>query len=466
MKIWRNLTFKLLLLTCLTLSFLTPSSARGNEVNLGFENGTEGWVVVASGAVLTATVVEGPRDLPAVGVPTLVSPTEGNKFFVFDMDNPSSAVVTKELSNILTLSLDVIYINVSTFQLYANDGNDLVLTLDIGNQWLRVDVLQPGAISTTLDVADIMFTLFDSNPEVDTQGALSGVWQTVSSPGSFSNGVLRMITVNTDGFLVVGLDNLSITRIPEEAPRPDFIFINNPDDNTYRARINSDGKSLICSAGKYQYGLPGDIVDVTFNDVIYQLFVDGNLAGSITADASSASWDISEVTAKGLATCSISLGFNGARLSDSSDSNRNIFNAASLTKEIQHRSARSLESRKLQDALNALIKARSEIRSAFESQRLALNSSYENTIQELKSALESGKITSKQYTPGVRAANAEYREKLLPLSNSYQSSLTENTNGPTAANSESQSQLLEALKAIDASFAETLEKVGYGVVLN
>jgi hypothetical protein len=254
--------------------------------------------------------------------------------------------------------------------------------------------------------------------------------------------------------------------VPEEAPRPDFIFINNPDDNTYRARINSDGKSLICSAGKYQYGLPGDIVDVTFNDVIYQLFVDGNLAGSITADASSASWDISEVTAKGLATCSISLGFNGARLSDSSDSNRNIFNAASSTKESQHRSARSLESKKLQDALNALIKARSEIRSAFESQRLALNASYENTIQELKSALESGKITSEQYTPGVRAANAEYREKLLPLSDSYQSSLTENTNGPTAANSESQSRLLEALKAIDASFAETLEKAGYGVVLN
>lgn len=226
MTIFQNNSFvKLLLVISLTFTFLTPGSARGDESNMGFENDdTEGWTVTTEGATLTAGTVTGEVSLPEPILETLVSPTEGSHFFVFDMGGPSSAVVTKELADIFSLDLDVIYINQALFTLYANDGNALNIT--DSNQWLRVDVLRPGAISTSLDPEDIMFTLWDSNPYVGEEDVFSGVWQTLTSPGSFSNGVLRMITVNTNGFLTVGLDNLRITGISNasvpELPQTDF----------------------------------------------------------------------------------------------------------------------------------------------------------------------------------------------------------------------------------------------------
>lgn len=248
-------------------------------------------------------------------------------------------------------------------------------------------------------------------------------------------------------------------------PTPDFIFMFDPQDKTSKARIGKQGSQLTCSAGKYRFGLPGSEADFAYKGLTYRLFVDGNLVESTTSDDSSVTWDISKLTATGLATCSVSMTLMGTTLVDTSDGNRNIGNNAVATKANQRSSTVLAHSKQLQDALAALSKARTQIRASFEKQRISINADHQAKMDQLKSSLAQGSIDSKAYAQGVRTLKAAYQEKLSAATTAYKGSLESNTRASSGAADASQSQLVQALKAIDATYAQSLEDAGYGVVV-
>ena len=213
MIIVRNISFIVkssFLLLCSLTFVLLGSSASADDLNHDFELGTDqGWNFTGDGSLTLNEVVESVQTLQGGDS---IEPNSGDFFFLFDMFGPSSSTVTKNLTNISTLSIDMLFANYGSFTEYV-DGEDNGITG--GNEmWVRLDLIKTSANSNSLSQDDIIQTLFDSNFEIGAAGANNLLWTTYSTnlDGAPSELVLRMITVNTNTYLSVALDNLRVTK--------------------------------------------------------------------------------------------------------------------------------------------------------------------------------------------------------------------------------------------------------------
>jgi hypothetical protein len=196
--------------TGLTLATAIPSSASGLNIlsNGGFESGsfTPGWTATNAGAggwevSSTGTSVNGVTDAPA----------EGHYTALYTQSDPTSGVLVSDPFTVpagSTLSLDFAYASAYP---WAQNVNPYDLTLDNGNQWLRVDVIKASAASNSLTPSDILLTLFNSQ---SGSPATTQSWTTLSASLASLAGQsveIRVIAVDADSFLPVWIDGVDVT---------------------------------------------------------------------------------------------------------------------------------------------------------------------------------------------------------------------------------------------------------------
>ncbi|MDQ3666091.1 MAG: PEP-CTERM sorting domain-containing protein [Acidobacteriota bacterium] len=216
------------LLTTLALAVFTlvaSSAVRADEllINGGFETGTfAGWTTVARPGSNGNLFIDNNNTLPLSGRPT-VGPASGNFFAVTDMGGPG----TYSLLQTFVVSGAQSQVILS-FSLFTNNAAGQVIVNPAGldhtmgpNQHIRVDILS--AAATPFDTGAGVLANFilggsatnGPNPYVNLVFDITAL---VGLGGTFQ---LRFAEVDNQGFLNMGVDNVSINATPAGAPVPE-----------------------------------------------------------------------------------------------------------------------------------------------------------------------------------------------------------------------------------------------------
>ncbi len=267
--------------------------------------------------------------------------------------------------------------------------------------------------------------------------------------------------------LVIGVNTI-LLRIdagsdPTPIILPEFSFYDS-DEKDSRIRISRESDKLICTAGKYRYGMQNDWIEAPMNSVSYSLFLDGKLISTQVIDGNSHNFNVSELgDSKGLATCSLTLTFGGASLKDYSDWNSNILIDAQSVKSSSISKSRLENSIMLKSKLLELDDARVLIRQNYKLEREQRNLEYWRLNAQLKMAFELGLITSREFTSRIRQINLntlkEINEsRLLQIKNLELNGLARVT-----VLHENEIALEKAIESADSTYALTLQEAGFAI---
>lgn len=270
--------------------------------------------------------------------------------------------------------------------------------------------------------------------------------------------------------LVIGVNTVlfefNLGSAPEPVILPDFSF-GDPNKIDSRVRISRSGEQIICTAGKYFYGMPGEKSEAPMNGVTYSLYLDDVLIKSAVGDGSVHAFDTSSLNgAKGHVTCELQLSIGGATLRDKSNWNSMILSNAQSTKANAVFESGRANAFALSKTLANLNDAKNLIRSSYTAARELRNAGYEITISKLKRDLESGVITTKSFISLLRELNSSTLILINESRTQKVMDLEANIEARSAAERESQSALLKELEALNAEFAKMLEDTGYAVTLS
>lgn len=202
---------KRLLLLCASLAMFAiaaPSAPAATVVNGNFENGLDGWTVTdepgSSGSWLTyvgTTPPNSPNTAPAsIGTSAIA-----------DMTGETSTAITQDIflpageSHFLDLRF--------WYQNYASWFIPSPLsfsTADAPNQNFVIDVIKPTADPFTANPADILskVTITDGSQPTSSNGWIGGGAELSAFAGQTVR--LRAVDVNTENFLLAGLDEVKI----------------------------------------------------------------------------------------------------------------------------------------------------------------------------------------------------------------------------------------------------------------
>jgi len=198
----------------------SPLQADQLIINGGFENGLIGWITsVSSGSAPGNFLVTGLDITPLSGLPT-VGPGSGNSYAVSD----SSGAGARALPQTIIVPADT-GSAILSFDLFVNNwaGDTIInpngLSFTNGpNQHARVDLIRVGSDPFSVDTTALRnFYLgadedFPPNDYTRYSFDITDLAQTI---GSFQ---LRFAEVDTESFMHVGLDNVSVLStnlIPE-----------------------------------------------------------------------------------------------------------------------------------------------------------------------------------------------------------------------------------------------------------
>jgi hypothetical protein len=225
-------TSKKILLASIALGItvlLFPINATANELilNGGFENGLTGWTTFSTNTSVYSSNFYAASGTfsPISGHPT-PGPQAGNAYAVTDQTGPSVQSLLQTFTVFPGAGSVVL-----TFDMFENNWAGVTSVNPVGlteaggiNQHIRVDILT--AAATALDTGSgVVGNLILGG--VNTTGTpwahyTFDISSLVAAGGTFQ---LRFAAVETQNYINLGVDNVSINATPSEVPEPATIFL-------------------------------------------------------------------------------------------------------------------------------------------------------------------------------------------------------------------------------------------------
>jgi hypothetical protein len=213
--------------------------------------GNGGWSATASGT----STCSGSTNAP-----------DGSYAGLWDMSFISWGILTQDVTVPAGGVLSVNYAYANNGGGWVQDGTD-AFDLGASNQWIRIDVISSTAARDTLDPADILATIFDSQTG---SPALSQGWVTgTASLAAFAGQTVtfRVATANDQGCLPVWVDDLTFGTASGEGNRAGYCAAAG-NDNPYTGVTYTPGTFL-----DLVYGQPSG--DAHYANATLASFVEG-----------------------------------------------------------------------------------------------------------------------------------------------------------------------------------------------
>jgi hypothetical protein len=278
---------------------------------------------------------------------------------------------------------------------------------------------------------------------------------------SFGGETYRALVIGVNAILL----QFAVGPDPTPIILPEFSFYSS-DEKDSRVRISRESDKLICSAGKYRYGMQNDWIDAPLNSVVYSLFLDGKLITAEEGDGNTHNFYISQLgDSKGLVTCSLTITYSGAGLKDYSDWNSNILRVAQNVKSLSISESTRENSFLLTSRLIELDKARDVIRQNHKIERERRNLEYWRLNAQLKLEFEGGAITSHEFISKIRDINKVTLRKINDSRLLKVKDLELNSLASDAVIHEMEIALEKALEDIETTYALTLEEAGFAIAI-
>lgn len=213
-----------LLSVLLTIALTTPAQAQQLITNGGFESGFTDWTTADQLGSDGTFFVQSGTESPVNAFPVL-APPEGVQAAMTDAQAGGSHILYQDF----TVPVDVVSGSIS-FALYINNGADFFspTTLDwataVLNQQVRVDILTTAADPFSVEAADILQNLYQSNPG---DPAVSGYTTITTDISALLQGLqgqtvrLRFVEVDNVSFLNLGVDQVSLVASNQVAAAPE-----------------------------------------------------------------------------------------------------------------------------------------------------------------------------------------------------------------------------------------------------
>ena len=267
--------------------------------------------------------------------------------------------------------------------------------------------------------------------------------------------------------LVIGVNTVLLQFETDPPPiiLPEFSF-DNSDDKDSRIRISRESDKLICTAGKYRYGIPSKWSEAPMKTVSYSLYLDGKLISSQVTDGNVHVFDVSLLGgSKGLATCSLTLSDGLSSLKDNSDWNSNLLRKAQSDKSSSVSKSILENSIMTKSKLLELEVRRDTIRQNYKLERERKNLEYWRLNTQTKIDFKAGVITSREYTSRVRQINMDILKEIKDLRLQEKKDLEINSLANMTIVHEMESALRDAFGNADYLYALTLEEAGYSITI-
>lgn len=215
-----------------------------------------------------------------------------------------------------------------------------------------------------------------------------------------------VIGVNTVLVRSGGSEEEDVAPAPIIFPELAFQDANKRDS---RVQISRENRNLKCTAGKYLYGLPGEMKEAPMNGVTFKLYLNGALMISSTVNGSSHIFATSSLGNQGgRFTCAVSLKFGLATLKDSSDWNHEVLKNAEKIRMDETREANRDNTTNLQRNLDDLSAQKAQIRKTYLKNGEKERSEYNSELERIKAESLIGKIDCKQFISQLRVLNSNH----------------------------------------------------------